>query len=177
MHGASYLNLCQGGRLHLNDKFTGHATHLTVPAKGSMPDRIKQRQYNKIHMPEAKHYEVMLANCAANGRKVRVSGQVVFDLVDDDVDSLTRQSLTILVSVAAVVFCLFVILTVRVNMGTRSDFEQAHYGLVPDDDEDEQPAAAEDAATQNEEDRFEDEGIREPRELSGLSRMTQATIV
>ncbi len=162
----------------MNDKFTGHATHLTVPAEGNMPDRIKQRQYNKIRMPETKHYEVMLANCAANGRKVRVSGQVVFDLVDDGVDSLTRQSLTVLVSVAAVIFCLFVILTVRVNMGTRADFERAHYGLVPDDDDDE-AAAPEDAREQQEtsDDTFEDEGIQEPREPAGLSRMTQATIV
>lgn len=134
-------------------------------------------------MPEAKHYEVMLANCHLQGRKIRVSGQVVFDLVDDDVYSLTKESLTVLISVAAVVFVVFTILTVRVNMGTRADFERAHYGLVPNDEEPEEGTGdhteEEQPQEQNEEEPFQDEGIQEQQrgERVNLSMMTQATIV
>ena len=149
-----------------------------------MPDRIKQRQYNKFSMPEAKHYEVMLANCHPNARKIRVRGQVVFDLVDDGDVDLTKDSISVLVSVACLVFVVLTILTVRVNLGTRADFEQSHYGLVPDEEEtndaapESPPRASEDdVARGEEEDRFRDEDNSEAGEHGNVLGMTQATIV
>jgi len=137
-NGISYLNLCQAGRLRLDHAvFNGHHTQLMIPSEGFMPDRIKQYKNSKFSMPKNRHYEVMLANCHEKGRHLHVMGQVVFDLVDGEaaVNNLTATSLTILVSVALTVFGLLTILAIRINWGTRSDFEQEQYGLVPDSDE------------------------------------------
>lgn len=153
-----------------------------------MPDRIKQRQYNKFSVPEARHFEVMLANCNPNARKIRVRGQVVFEVVDADVSDLTSESLSVLVSVACLVFLVLTILTVRVNLGTRATFEQTHYGLVPDIDEEEdgepESPSTDDhegmSSTDNEgvgDDLFQDEEVSEVGEHGNSSRMAQATIV
>jgi hypothetical protein len=73
-------------------------------------------------------------------------GQVVFDVIDGDgpMDDLTSGSMTILVSVAVLVFAVMTILAVRVNWGTQADFERLQYGLVPNNDESEQELSADD---------------------------------
>eukprot|EP00535_Pseudo-nitzschia_heimii_P013612 CAMPEP_0197193960 /NCGR_PEP_ID=MMETSP1423-20130617/28368_1 /TAXON_ID=476441 /ORGANISM="Pseudo-nitzschia heimii, Strain UNC1101" /LENGTH=204 /DNA_ID=CAMNT_0042647295 /DNA_START=149 /DNA_END=760 /DNA_ORIENTATION=- len=69
--GNSYLNLCQSGRLRIDQNiFKGHHTQLMIPGEGGMPDRIKQNKNNKFRMPKHRHYEVMLANCNEKGRRV-----------------------------------------------------------------------------------------------------------
>ena len=137
----SYLTLCQAGRLKLDHNiFKGHHTQLMIPIEGPMPDQVKQYRSARFSVPKDKHYEVMLANCHQRGRNVHVSGQVIFDLVGGDADAtfnnLTAESVTILTSVAVLVFFVLSILAVRVNWGTRSDFEQDIHGLVSSTDDD-----------------------------------------
>mmetsp|Transcript_10558 Transcript_10558/g.20874 ORF Transcript_10558/g.20874 Transcript_10558/m.20874 type:complete len:325 (+) Transcript_10558:107-1081(+) len=138
-NGMSYLTLCQAGRLKLDHNlFKGHHTQLMVPIEGPMPDQVKQYRSAKFSVPKNKHYEVILANCHQRGRNVCVSGQVVFDLMGGNTmfNNLTAKSVTILTSVAVMVFFALTILAVRVNRGTRSDFEQDLYGLVSSTDDD-----------------------------------------
>jgi hypothetical protein len=141
------LELCQAGRLLLDhNRFKGHHTQLMIPSVGPMPDRIKQKRDNHFSMPKNRPYEVMLANCHRKGRHIHVMGQVVFDVIDGDgpMDDLTSGSMTILVSVAVLVFAVMTILAVRVNWGTQADFERLQYGLVPNNDESEQELSADD---------------------------------
>jgi hypothetical protein len=149
-----------------------------------MPDRITQHKYSKFSMPKERNYEVLLANCHEKGRHIHVVGQVVFDLVNTDtvVNNLTAGSMTILVSVAFMVFAFLTIVVIRINWGTRADFEQEQdYGLVPDNDGDEEESPTDlHFGTLNEEenDRIEDgEANPEVEERGNLSRVTQATII
>lgn len=143
-----------------------------------MPDHITQHKSRKFSMPKERHYEVILANCHEKGRHIHITGQVVFDLLDTEatINNLTPGSFTILMSVGFMVFALFTILAIRINWGTRVDFEQEQYGLVlPYNDGDE-----EDFGTPNEEenDRIEDdEANPEVGERVNLSRVTQASII
>jgi len=141
-----------------------------------MPDRIKQFKSSKFSMPKNHHYEVMLANCNEKGRHIHVTGQVVFDLVDTEstVNNLTAESLTILVSVAFLVFTLLTILAIRINWGTRSDFEHNQYGLVSDNNEDDnnEDDERESLTDDNESSQSEEEGHQND-EIESM----QATIV
>eukprot|EP00537_Pseudo-nitzschia_pungens_P014035 CAMPEP_0172387178 /NCGR_PEP_ID=MMETSP1061-20121228/4539_1 /TAXON_ID=37318 /ORGANISM="Pseudo-nitzschia pungens, Strain cf. pungens" /LENGTH=393 /DNA_ID=CAMNT_0013116749 /DNA_START=263 /DNA_END=1441 /DNA_ORIENTATION=+ len=127
----SYLTLCEGSRLKLDPNlFRGHHTHLMIPFEGQMPDRIVQTKAARFHVPRDKHYEVLLANCHPRGKNLRVGGQVVFDLVasgDETIGDLTPLAIVVLVAVAVVVFGVLTVLAVRVNWGTRSDFERELY--------------------------------------------------
>lgn len=180
LNGASYLNLCQAGRLQLNhDIFKGHHTQLMIPSEGPMPARIKQNESGKFSMPKNRHYEVMLANCHERGRRIHVRGQVVFDLVDGEapVTNLTATSLTILVSVAFTVFALLTILAIRINWGTRADFEYEQYGLLPGNDGELESPTDDSVGTENEvgDDQFEDEDGT--AEVVEHTIVTQTTIV
>ena len=118
-----------------------------------MPDRIKRSKNKKFSMPKNRHYEVMLAHCNEKGRHLHVMGQVVFDLVDSDavVNNLTAQSLTILVSLAFAVFALLTVLAIRINLGTRADFEHAQYSILSGNGEVEQDTpTGDDNGTSNE---------------------------
>eukprot|EP00536_Pseudo-nitzschia_multiseries_P018272 jgi/Psemu1/70493/estExt_Genemark1.C_23270002 len=141
----SYLNLCEGNRLKLDhDLFTGHHAQLVVPTEGRMPNQIHNNNrffdFNFVgsgfSVPTSgQHYEVLLANCDPNGKTIRVRGRVVFDLLDDRDDEnqilpagAGAGAIAILVGVAALVFAILSVLAVRVNRGTRSDFEREVYG-------------------------------------------------
>ena len=52
--------------------------------------------------------------------------------------SLTAQSLAILVSMALFVFLLLTMLAIRINWGTRADYEYERYGLLSDTTEEEE---------------------------------------
>lgn len=177
MNGVSYLSLCRAGRLELDHNiFDGHHTQLMIPSEGPMPDRIKQNKHSKFSMPQDRHYEVMLANCHERGRRVHVMGQVVFNLVDSDaiVENLTSESSTILGLVAFAVFALLTILAIRINWGTRADFEQQRYGLVPDTDNEQVNPTDNDASAPDNEEEVADSEVDEYGNSSGV---TQATIV
>ena len=122
------------------DVFEGHHTQLMIPSEGPMPDRIKHRKNYKFTVPKNRHCEVMLANCNRKGRRMHVAGQVVFELVEGDavINNLTAESLMFLLSLAFMVFALLTSLAIRINWGTRSDFEEAHYAIVSGSDEAEQ---------------------------------------
>ena len=129
------------------------------------------------------HYEVMLANCNQKGRQIHVVGQVVFDVVDSDavVNNLTAESLTILVSLASMVFALLTILAVRVNLGTRADFEHAQYLIVSGNDEDgEETRSGGDDETMNEDEEGQiddNETNQDLNEDGFLSRGIQTTVL
>lgn len=103
-----------------------------------MPNHITN---GKFHVPKDRYYEVMLANCNQNGQHVHVSGQVVFEFQDGPVQ-LTNGSLALLISLAFTVFISFSILAVKINWGTRADFEYSRFAspseqVVPTDNTDE----------------------------------------
>ncbi len=119
-NGLTFLNLCQGGRLWLNqNKFQGLYATLMVPMEGSMPEHIKK---GKLLVSEKnQNFEVMIANCNPNGRRVSLSGQVVFEIDDDPLINLSFMSEVKLTLVALAVCMIFSLLSIRVRMGTQAD--------------------------------------------------------
>jgi hypothetical protein len=152
--GATYLSLCQAGRLIFDrNNFDGFHTQLMIPRESPMPNHIKS---GKFHVPKDRYYEVMLANCNQNGQHVHVSGQVVFDFQEGSVQ-LTNSSLALLISLAFTVFISLSLLAVRINWGTRADFEYSLSGspreqVVPIDDMDEEDRQEEDDGEDNDDD-------------------------
>ena len=149
-----------------------------------MPDRIKQFKSGKFSVPKNRHYEVMLANCHPKGRHIHVTGQVVFDVMDGDATNLTTESLTILVSVAFFVFLFLTILSIRINWGTRADYEYGRFGLVSiaEEEEDEQEQDEELSQTYDNDSMYNDEDDQEDDDAESgghslLLRVEQATIV
>jgi len=127
--GATYLSLCQAGRLMLDHNiFDGFHTQLMIPRESPMPNHITN---GKFQVPKDRYYEVMLANCNQNGQHVHVSGQVVFEFQDGPVQ-LTNGSLALLISLAFTVFISLSILAVRINWGTRADFEYSRFASPPE---------------------------------------------
>jgi hypothetical protein len=80
--GASFVNLCVHGRLALHkDFYQGHHSAIRVPRVGQMSKHVK---YGVFNVKEAGvDYEVIIANCSENGRKVRVQGEVLFNFDED----------------------------------------------------------------------------------------------
>jgi hypothetical protein len=120
-NGMTFLNLCQGGRLAVDhNKFHGLLSSLMVPMEGSMPEHIVN---GRFPVPEKNHnFEVMIANCNQNGRRVSLSGQVVFEIDDDPLTKLSVASEVKLTLVALAVCMIFTMLSVRVRRGTYSDY-------------------------------------------------------
>lgn len=118
--GITFLNLCQGGRLWLDlSKFQGLHASLMVPMEGSMPEHIKK---GKLEVSEKnQNFEVMIANCNPNGRRISLSGQVVFEIGDDPLVSLSLVSELKLTLVALAVCLFFSLFSIRVRMGTQAD--------------------------------------------------------
>jgi hypothetical protein len=118
--GMDFLSLCKDGRLLLDmDLFEGHHTSLMVPSEGDMPTHVKNGSFT---IPvENRNYEVMIANCNDNGRKVTISGQIVFD-VGDDTFGLSLFSEVKLTLVALGICLVFSIFSIRIRRETLADY-------------------------------------------------------
>jgi hypothetical protein len=128
--GATFLNLCHGGRLDLDlDVYRGYHTQLMVPQEGPMPQKVR---YGKVTVPVPnRNYEVMIANCNDSGRKVQLTGQVIFDFDDDPVSQLDASSLAVLTLIAFAVCLFFSACSIRVRWGRGSGSD---YMVVDDHD-------------------------------------------
>jgi hypothetical protein len=120
--GATYLNLCHGGRLNINpDLYHGYRTQLMVPQEGPMPHKLRNA---KVIVPVAsRNYEVMVANCNDAGRRVRLQGQVVFDFDANPAMQLDATSLTVLTLIAFAVCMFFSVISIRIRWGRGSGGE------------------------------------------------------
>ena len=163
--------------------FKGHHTQLMIPREGPMPDRLHAKN-GKFSVPNAnRNYEVMLANCHQQGRHMRVTGQVVFDLdYNDATANLTTESLAILISTALLVFLLLTMLAIRINWGTRADYEYERYGgfvsITTEEEEDEEQSQTDDDDNRNNTIDYHDEDEDTESEEHSLSlRIEQATLV
>jgi len=194
---ATYLSLCQAGRLILDhNKFKGKHTQLMIPRIDSgtpMPDYITSKA-GKFSFPQKRYYEVMIANCnEKNEQTIHVTGQVVFDFVEYGSTPLTIRSLSILMSMAFCVFVILSMLAIRINCGTRSDFYSHHrrQSFFPiadseidnddndgdDSDNDDNAISAVDGTNDNDEDQEDDDNrfVDETNAISSI--LEQATIV
>lgn len=137
-NGMPFLNLCQGSRLLLDhSKFKGLYASLMVPMEGPMPSHIKN---GKFPVPEKNlKYEVVIANCNQKGRRVSLSGQIVFENNEDSPVHLGVASEVKLTLVALTVCVVFSLISIRVRRGTLADH---NYQLVNPDENpsDSQPA-------------------------------------
>jgi len=151
--GATYLNLCMAGRLILDHNiFEGHHTQLMIPREGPMPNHVKQG--GKFSVPKGRYYEVLLANCKQEGQHVHVAGQVLFDFQDGPVE-ITNGSFAILTALAFLVFLSLSILAIRIDWGTRADYEYgrgfvSHEQLPTDDTEEDDQEGQEGGNDENE---------------------------
>jgi len=173
--GSTYLNLCQAGRLVLDHNiYKGYHTQLMIPAReGSMPNHVKNG--GTFSVPKNKYYEVMIANCNQSGQHVHVTGQVVFDFQENGYagsGELTNTTFALLVSLACMVFLTFSLLSVRINWGTRADFERTRGFFVSvhsqhshvHDHDDTQVPTVENDDTSDEEDQQEPDQVHEEAE-------------
>jgi hypothetical protein len=129
-NGMEFLGLCQAGRLIIdNNIFQGFHTQLMIPSEGPMPSNIKKNSGTfKVPVPD-KNFNVMLANCNDNGRPVSLTGQVVFDF-EENFTPITPYSLTLLTSVALFVCLCFSCLSIKIDRGTRADWEYQRFQNV-----------------------------------------------
>jgi hypothetical protein len=130
-NGITFLNLCQAGRLMIdNNIFQGHHTQLMIPSEGPMPSHIK-RSAGTFKVPiQNRYYDVMIANCNEHGRRIQLAGQVVFAFEDNLTPILTARSLTILTTVAFAVCLVLSLLSIKIERGTRSDWEYQQFHNV-----------------------------------------------
>ena len=105
-----------------NNIFQGHHTQLMIPSEGPMPSHIKHSSGIFKVPVKNRNYDVMIANCNENGRRVQLAGQVVFDF-EDNFAPLTSGSLTILTMIAVAVCLVLSLLSIKIERGTRSDWE------------------------------------------------------
>jgi hypothetical protein len=125
-NGVTFLGLCQSGRLVIDTNiFQGHHIQLMVPSDGPMPSHIKSNGTFKVPV-QNRNYNVMLANCNDQGRSVSVTGQVVFDF-DENLTPITPKTLTVLTSVALAICLLFSALSIKIDRGTRADWEYRRF--------------------------------------------------
>lgn len=122
-NGVSFLGLCQAGRLMIDHNiFQGHHTQLMVPSEGSMPSHIAKSSDRFTIPVQNRNYDVMIANCNGEGRRISLSGQVVFDF-QNDIAPITPKSLALLTFVALSVCLMFTLLSIKIDRGTRADWE------------------------------------------------------
>jgi hypothetical protein len=124
--GMPFLSLCHNGRLRIEkDYYGGHHTSIRVPVEGPMENHVKYGQVAVEH--GGQDYEVLIANCDETGRKLQVTGQVVFDFSQDSADFGSPPPYH-LVSIS--VFLFFAFCFVRVRFTTRTADEEATYRSV-----------------------------------------------
>jgi hypothetical protein len=128
INGMPFLGLCKYGRLIIdNNIFQGKHSQLMVPNQGSMPSHIKSGSATfKVTSPN-RSYDVMIANCNDHGRHVHLTGGVVFSIDADDSLNITPGSLCLLTAVALGVCLLCSFLTIRIDRGTRADWEYQQF--------------------------------------------------
>ena len=135
--GMKYLNLCSGGRLNIDpETFRGYHTNLMVPQNGPMPHKVR---YGKVVVPAPnRNYEVMVANCNDYGRKVRLTGQVIFDFDSDPAVQLDSTSLAVLTLIALSVCMIFSACSIRIRWGNGNgtDYMVVNNGTDDDDNRD-----------------------------------------
>lgn len=126
--GVSFVNLCEHGRLVVHkDFYQGHYSSIRVPREGRMS---KQHvKYGVFDVKEAGvDYEVIIANCNENGRKVRVQGEVLFNFEEDS--STLRANTTDVPSIYPFIsISVFLMLTMcffRVQCGTPREIPNNH---------------------------------------------------
>jgi hypothetical protein len=127
LNGVTFLGLCQSGRLVIDRNiFQGHHSQLMVPSAGPMPSNIiKSNGTFKVPV-QNRNYNVMLANCNEKGRPVSVSGQVDFDF-EENFTPITPRTVTILTFVALAICILFSALSIKIDRGTRADWEYRRF--------------------------------------------------
>jgi len=119
--GFAFLNMCEDGRLKIDKElFRGHHEELYVPSDGLIEeDRVPNPEI--LIAATGRNYEVMVANCNKMGRDVTLMGQVVFDSFREDSQNMVAPEMKLILF--ALFTCLFfTFCSVRINMGTRSDY-------------------------------------------------------
>lgn len=155
--GMTFVGMCQAGRLFIDRNiFEGYHTQLMIPSDGPMPATIKKgKAIFKVPVQD-RNYNVMLANCNENGRSVSLTGQVVFDF-EENLTPITFHTLTVLTSVALMVCLFFSCLSIKVDRGTRADWEYQRFQNVEVLREEEAGGNVSGSNTTNEEENATDE--------------------
>jgi hypothetical protein len=135
----AFMSLCKDGRLRINrDAFTGLHVEVRIPAHGVLPDRQIADGDGIISVPESGcTYEVLIANCNKHGRKLLLTGQVLFDVDEGISQNVVPPTNLVLFGMA--ICLIFSFLNIRIRFGTRieSNYEEfsgqddSHPGNVP----------------------------------------------
>ena len=145
-----------------------------VPSDGPMPSHIK-RSAGTFQVPvKNRNYDVMIANCNENGRRVMLKGQVVFDFQEKNFTPLTSGSLTILTTVAFAVCLILSLLSIKIERGTRSDWEYQRFQSIEAEREDRERERLRTNVSQNDGDDQEEEEEEEEMERVQLRPATVA---
>jgi hypothetical protein len=165
-NGVAFLGLCQAGRLVIDRNiFQGHHTQLMVPSEDPMPSNINKSDGTFKVPVQDRNYNVILANCNDKGRPVSVTGQVVFDF-EESFTPVTPRTLIILTSVALAICLFFSALSIKIDRGTRADWEYRrfqNFGVLQEEQTQERL-----------EGNYGNEGVTNDEESHALQEVTEA---